>query len=87
MKTSLTLAELPIGLKAVILSIHTHCSISIKKKLLALGFIKSSTVKVIRIAPLGSPIEVELMGARFSLRKSEAENIFVSLPEQQELLV
>lgn len=85
MKSSLTLAELGIGLTGVIESLCPNCSIPIRKKLLALGFIKGSCVKVIRVAPLGSPIEVELMGARFSLRYAEAEKIFITLTHPKEI--
>lgn len=48
-----------------------------KKKLLALGFCNAHRVKVVRIAPLGCPIEVEILDTRVMLRQNEAKNILV----------
>ncbi|MDR2870911.1 MAG: ferrous iron transport protein A [Deferribacteraceae bacterium] len=46
---------------------------SYKKKLLSLGLTRGTRVKLLRVAPLGDPMEVEVRGFRLSLRKSEAE--------------
>lgn len=43
-----------------------------------LGFVPSTMVKVIRVAPLGDPLEVELRGYRLSLSRKEARRVRVS---------
>jgi len=49
-----------------------------RMKLLALGLTRGVTFKVIKAAPLGDPIEIEVRGYRLSLRKKEATTLQVS---------
>ncbi len=49
----------------------------VRQRLLDMGFLPGRVVTVIRFAPLGDPMEVEVMGARVSLRRSEAALIRV----------
>ena len=49
----------------------------IKKRLLEMGVVPGARVEVERVAPLGDPIEVMLMGYHLSLRESEAAEISV----------
>ncbi|MDY0000562.1 MAG: ferrous iron transport protein B [Polyangia bacterium] len=43
-----------------------------RRRLLELGLVPGALVRIVRVAPLGDPVEVELRGASFTLRKSEA---------------
>ena len=52
---------------------------AVHRRLLDMGLVKGAEVEVKRIAPLGDPIEVKIKGYHLSLRKSEAENITVSV--------
>ena len=45
-----------------------------------LGFVEGATVRMIRYAPFGDPLEVEIGGCHLSLRKSEAAGIEVLVP-------
>ncbi|MFQ5503591.1 MAG: ferrous iron transport protein A [Planctomycetota bacterium] len=47
------------------------------RRLLALGFVPGTAVRVCRRAPLGDPTEYELRGTRLCLRSSEAKQIHV----------
>jgi ferrous iron transport protein A len=47
----------------------------IGRRLLDLGFVPGTQVRVVRRAPLGDPLEFELRGYRLSLRKTEAAHI------------
>jgi ferrous iron transport protein A len=49
-----------------------------RRRLLEVGFVEGTPVRVIGVAPLGDPIELELRGGRMSLRASEASIIDVS---------
>lgn len=50
---------------------------NLKKKLLEMGITKGSEVKIVGKAPLGDPIEINIQGYNLSLRKKEAENIYL----------
>ena len=47
------------------------------RRLLDLGFIKGSVVRVVRRAPLRDPVEYEVRGTRICLRRSESKLIRV----------
>jgi ferrous iron transport protein A len=42
-----------------------------------LGLIRGTSIKVVRIAPLGDPIEISLRGFMLTLRRTEAEHVVV----------
>ena len=46
-------------------------------RLLEMGILEGTEVQVVRLAPLGDPIEIKLRGYHLSIRKSEAEKIQV----------
>lgn len=50
---------------------------SFRRRLLELGLLPGTTVQLLRIAPLGDPIELLSRGAHLSIRLKEAEHIFV----------
>jgi len=49
----------------------------LKRRLLEMGLTTGTPLRVIRCAPLGDPIEVEVRGYRLSLRKQVARGIQV----------
>ena len=44
-----------------------------RQKLMAMGLTRGSEFSIERIAPLGDPVEIEVRGTRFCLRKQEAD--------------
>jgi ferrous iron transport protein A len=46
-------------------------------KLLAMGITKGSVLKLVKVAPLGDPVKVEVRGYGLSLRKTEADALLV----------
>lgn len=70
------LSELPTGRKAVIKEFEKD---DIHLKLMEMGCVPGEIVKVEKIAPLGDPISISVAGYNLSLRKTEAENIWVEL--------
>jgi len=50
-----------------------------RKKLLAMGLTPGTEIDVTRKAPMGGPLELFLRGFSLSLRKNEAQGIFVEL--------
>ena len=47
------------------------------QRLMELGLIEGSTVEVVKLAPLGDPMELRLHGTHLSLRKAEAARVSV----------
>jgi ferrous iron transport protein A len=47
-----------------------------------MGIVRGSEIKVIRRAPLGDPVEFEIRDYNLTLRKREAELIYVSLERE-----
>ena len=50
---------------------------TLKKRLQELGITRAEKIGVVRIAPLGDPIEVKVKGFRLSLRREEADMILI----------
>ena len=70
-----TLAHLPIGEEAQVLSIEGNSPVT--KRLMEMGIIPGVSVKVVKTAPFGSPLQIKVRGYHLALRKSEAETIEV----------
>jgi ferrous iron transport protein A len=49
-----------------------------RQKLLSMGMIPGATFFVLRVAPLGDPIMIEVKGFQLSLRKSELIHLVLS---------
>ena len=71
----LTLADLKINDKAEIVGIDIQGEI--RRRLLDMGLIKGTKFKVVRVAPLGDPIEIMLKNFHLTLRVEEASGIIV----------
>ncbi len=48
-----------------------------RKKLLSMGLTPGTELEVVRVAPMGDPVEVRVRGTSVSLRKGEAETLRV----------
>ena len=73
--TVMTLNDLEIGKEAVISAVNGEGALRLR--LLDMGLIPGTKVKVIKIAPLGDPIEITVRGYELSLRKADAEMVEV----------
>lgn len=51
----------------------------IRRRLMEMGLLPGSTIKVVRYAPLGDPIDVEIRGYHLSLRRSEASQVTLTI--------
>jgi ferrous iron transport protein A len=75
METEVRLDRLVPGDAGVIARVEVRDGIG--RRLLDLGFIPGTPVRVVRRAPLGDPVSFELRGSRICLRRSEAARVFV----------
>ena len=78
---STTLKELKPGERARIEKLSGSGAVA--RRIADMGVTKGSVVEVVRVAPLGDPVDVKIKGYHLSLRKAEAAGIAVSrLPTQ-----
>ncbi|MBC8587072.1 FeoA family protein [Paratissierella segnis] len=73
----MTLRDLKPGQKGTVVSIGEKGSM--RRRIMDMGVTPGISIKVVKVAPLGDPIEVNIRGYELSLRKAEAENIEVQL--------
>ena len=71
----MTLDKLPLGQDAVITAVGGEGAL--RCRLLDMGLIPKTTVRVEKVAPLGDPIEVTVRSYELSLRKADAEMVEV----------
>ncbi len=68
-----TLAELAVGASAHVAQVDGSDEISIR--LMEMGLVPGTELRLLGLAPLGDPLEIEVRGYRLSLRKSEAARV------------
>lgn len=71
-----TLDRLPFGVEAVVSKLLPN-SQPFRRKLLSMGITPGCKVSVVRVAPLGDPLEIKTRGFYLCLRRKEAESIQV----------
>jgi ferrous iron transport protein A len=69
------LSEIPIG--QVVQVARIAGSGSVRRRLMELGLVPGTRVELLRVAPLGDPLELLVRGASLSIRKLEASAIEV----------
>ena len=74
----LTLADLNIGEKCCIQGLGST-PVGYRNKMLVMGFLPGTIVKLRRKAPLGDPLELEIKGGSICVRQDEVANILVKL--------
>ena len=72
----MTLDQLPVGDSCVIEQVGNHRG-AVKRRLVDMGLTPGTAVKLVKIAPFGDPMELQLRGYELSLRKEDAAQIQV----------
>lgn len=70
-----TLAALQPGERARILRVGGK--VAANKRLMEMGLTRGAMLTVVRVAPLGDPVEIQVRGYNLSLRKNEAQGVEV----------
>jgi Fe2+ transport system protein A len=70
-----TLKDVKNGEVVIVLKIHGEGQL--RKRIMEMGITKGCEVEVIKVAPLGDPIEITLRGYDLTIRKADAELIEV----------
>ncbi len=71
----MTLKELKPGETGIIERLGKQSGL--RKRIIDMGLTIGTQIKVIKLAPLGDPIEIKVRGYQLSLRQNEAAEIFV----------
>ncbi|MEI6756262.1 MAG: ferrous iron transport protein A [Chlorobium sp.] len=69
------LSELKVGDKAEVMAVKAENAI--RRRIMDMGLIKGTRFKVLRVAPLGDPMEILFKGLYLAMRKNEADGILV----------
>jgi ferrous iron transport protein A len=72
-----TLVEVPRKTEVIITAVLG--ARSFRRRLMEMGLVPGTPIKVIEVAPLGDPLEIEVRTSRLSIRKAEAAQIRVAL--------
>lgn len=51
---------------------------ALTQRLMAMGLLPGTAVTVVRVAPLGDPITIELHGSQLSIRRREAAEVTIA---------
>ena len=71
--SSITLDALSAGERGKVT--HVSGASDIQRRLLEMGITPGTTVRLVRFAPLGDPLDIEVRGYHLSLRKNEARQV------------
>ena len=72
---TMRLSELKVGDKAEVTALKAESVI--RRRIMDMGLIKGTQFKVLRVAPLGDPIEIFFKGLYLAMRKTEADGVMV----------
>jgi Fe2+ transport system protein FeoA len=70
-----TLASLAVGEAGAVVAIEGGGSLTIR--LAEMGFVTGTSVRMVKIAPMGDPLQFVVRGYHISLRRSEAARITI----------
>ena len=65
-----TLGDVKVGESSTTVKLHGEGAL--RSHLMDLGLIKGTSFKVVKVAPLGDPVEINVRGYELSIRKEEA---------------
>ena len=70
-----SLAEIPLGRAATVVTVDGPRAF--RRRLLEMGLVPGTAIRVVTVAPLGDPLRIEVRGGHWSIRKAEAAQIQV----------
>ena len=73
------LSLLPVGARARVLEVRGDSIL--QRRLFELGLLPGVEVRLVRVAPLGDPLQIELLGYDLSLRKCDAASVQIEVLE------
>lgn len=77
LSTTIPLTQLQSGQSARVQGFSKKIGLPCRQLLQHLGITRQTTITLIRRAPLGDPLQLQILGSQFSLRSTEACHIYV----------
>ncbi len=77
----MNLNNLSIGASATVVAVNGNNAIT--RRLMEMGVVPGVSLRMIKSAPFGDPLEIRLLGYHLAVRKSEAETIEISGSESK----
>jgi ferrous iron transport protein A len=71
-----SLADTPLGRAVEVRTVDG--TRAFRRRLLEMGLVPGTAVKVVTVAPLGDPLRIEVRGGQWSIRRAEAAQIQVN---------
>jgi len=71
------LTSVTVGTSATVTEINVPSAS--RARLMEMGLLVGTRLELVRFAPLGDPLEIKIRGYNLTLRKSEAEQILVTV--------
>jgi ferrous iron transport protein A len=71
-----SLAEIPLGRAVTVREIVGPGAF--RRRLLEMGLVPGIRVRIVTVAPLGDPLQIEVRGGQWSIRRVEAAQIAVT---------
>jgi ferrous iron transport protein A len=75
MASTLKLSQLSVGARATVRGFPGQGPAFLRLR--EMGVLPGISIRLVRTAPLGDPLEIEVRGYNLTLRKSEAEHVMV----------
>ena len=69
----MTLADLTKGESRTVLAVHGEHAIT--RRLMEMGVVPGVAVRMVKAAPFGDPIEINVRGYSLALRRNEADSV------------
>lgn len=76
MTVDIKLKDMQAGASGIVTG-YDKSAAAYRDRLLSMGLTKGTAFTVVRLAPLGDPVEIEVRGFNLSLRKDEANVLMV----------
>ena len=77
----MNLREVKVGQSAKIVKVHGEGPV--RRRIMDMGITRGQTVHVVKVAPLGDPMEITVRNYELSVRKADCEMIEVELLEDE----
>ena len=77
---TIRLTRLPEGMEATILGLSPSCRGAMRRRLMDLGFVRGSSIRIDMHSPLGNPTAYIVRGAAIALRHDQAQYILIQRP-------
>lgn len=80
-ESAVKLSQLAVGSKAIVRALPPQGSAALRLR--EMGVLPGVSITLVRAAPFGDPIEIQVRGYNLTLRKSEAEHMMVEMSKAE----